>query len=298
MSTTRESLDGLPYSYEGVVDGKLREYLEYFEGEVIQTTPSWPIRGEYRLWQRIPPPISQRKIFVVPLYSAVRRYDALNLQRRGTTVLFEQNTLRAFGALFGTCSILGQDLDGNPLKEMAPKQLQVVVSTTRELLGSHPLTLLIHDPIAVTTTSTTNRDQGSSNETKRVGRKALKVERKFPEFKEDELADLDTIAVADLRRFVQNLPNEPEDINYNHHKIPFNVVKAAMFVLAVHRHSLVNYDREEYSYLVIAVRKALAISATYIEKNPEIGNLNRLVEVVKRAVLKDPDKYWDASAKK
>lgn len=320
METTKEGLEEsfLPtplqrfdqYSYEGVANPKLKAYLEYFEGSVIQTILGWPTRADGRIWARMPSPsVSSADLATInpiSLYTAVRKSHVLSLdQKKGSVVVFRKDTLRAFGALFGTHSIIRQDgTGGNPSEQITPEQLHSTVTTTRKLLGSHPLASLIHDLSSLTLSQTELQESErtttaeSFNRRSNVDRNVLMVRRRFPRFDQKQLKSLEAVVLDDLYQFLDSLPNDVGDVSYTHHKIPYEVAQAAVFILQANNYTLSRYDPDQDSRSLFVVREGIEICRRYLKGNPKIGNLSRLVEAIKKIVMKEPMKYWEVPVAK
>lgn len=145
---------GLPFNYDRRMEF-LRRQRE-FDLNVVEQIPSWPTRAGSSLWHKIEPEVGRPKLaYVMTLYDAVLDYEVIDLERRGKQrfVYFYPDTLRAFGALFGTYSILSERVFHRNILERSilerrgrRKNMQMIVDTTREWWGDHPLARLILDP--------------------------------------------------------------------------------------------------------------------------------------------------------
>lgn len=174
--------------------------------------------------------------------------------------------------------------------------LASIVAETKAALGQHPLTELLHEPIHEPNEPKIQEEKIADEEGV-DDRKTVGVESKFPKLGSMELASLREMDIQAIQNLLDRLPNGTEDVDPIRYQVSYHVMQAVMFVLMADMHSLATYDPDEDSYSLIRFCRGLERSLAYLDEYNNIKNLGQLVVAIKRAVAKDPEKYWDSSRK-
>lgn len=203
------------YSYEGIKDPNLRQFLEQRVEPAIQQVIGWPIQtSKVRILFFDAFKLDPHQVFNI--VATVERANVIALERRqeGNVVrsFLGPDEVRIIGALSWECT------------ERGDKKTRLVerIGKVAEALGDHPLREKLNSsflpPKSSTPTLPPSKNNGQRKEKPQVDKPDIVIERpsliSVPHMDEQELEAGESWTLEELKKLLSHIPEDWEEVNY------------------------------------------------------------------------------------